>query len=102
MKRTRNVKRTRKVNATLTVSISAPRPGLTQKELNALKKAFKNKLVATLSAHEWQALGPQVKQKQSSKQKQNAKVKSGVRAKAPAARRRVRKAGPKPRRTRKR
>ena len=60
------MKRTRRLTSTLEVSFRIPRPGLTQTQLNALKKKFKNLLVATLAA-EREGAGPLVKQKKAIK-----------------------------------
>ena len=77
------MKRTRRLTSTLEVSFRIPRPGLSQEQLNALKKAFKNRLVATLSAHERLRVDPLVKQKKSITQQKEVKVKPVVKVKPP-------------------
>jgi hypothetical protein len=62
-----SMKRTRRLTANLDVAFRIPRPGLTQRQLAILTKAFKNLLVATLAVPESQGVGPLTKQKKAIK-----------------------------------
>ncbi len=83
------MKRARKLTSTLEATWNIPGPGLTQRQLSALKKAFETLLVASLAASEREGAQPLVKQRQSIRQFKVAKCFKSLKPK-PAAKRRAR------------